>query len=66
MRRNSGWLNLVRGAAHGPEYALRDRGRNLSGNPVEPLGSVCVYLCVLLAVIFMWDTSVTHNPAERP
>jgi len=66
MRRNSGRLNLVRGAADGCEYALCDRGRNLSDKPVEPLGSVCVYLCALLAVIFMWDTSFTHNSAERP
>jgi hypothetical protein len=46
---------------HAPPYL---RGK-MSGNPVEPLGSVCVYLCGLLAVIFMWDTSFTYNRAER-
>jgi hypothetical protein len=64
--RNTGRLNLVWGAAHGPKYALGDRRRNKTGNAVEPLGSVSVYLCALLSVIFMWDTSLTYNPAERP
>jgi len=66
VRSNTGRLNLVMGAAHGHGYALRDRERDVSGNPFEPLGSVSVYLCGLLAVIFMWDTSLTYNPAERP
>ena len=65
MRRNIGRLKLTEGLAYGREHALRDRECSMSGDPAEPLGSVCVYLCALLAVIFMWDTSLTRNPAER-
>jgi hypothetical protein len=65
-RNNTDRLNLVRGAVPGREHASRGQGRHLSDDLVEPLGSVCVYLCALLTVIFMWDTSLTHNPAERP
>ena len=48
------------------EYALLDWEWNMVGNPVEPLGSVCEYLCGLFAVTFMWDTTFTFCRTEGP
>jgi hypothetical protein len=66
VRRDIGRVKLRWEAEHDVEHAMCDRGWNRSGKTLEPLGSVSVYLCGLLAVIFMWDTSLIHDPAERP